>query len=505
MTRRELVFAEYPLRPHERELALMELRGLLPDARILEEGRAVVSFETADPDAERQLRRLAFFSRFRADGGWTLTRQRELEALDGGRPGARNIRYLAHGLHEYKGRFYPQLGKALMNAAGGGRGAALDPFCGCGTLLLEAALCGAPAVGVDINPVGWMIARAKIASMRLGEKSADNMRRIFGADDDDNGAPFQTPSAAPDGAGMDYLRRWFPESNLREILQLDAKIRARFSGEARLFLRVVLSESLKRFSWQAPGEQRVRRRKDSPPDNVRAFFRGRLFSHLDKAAALRKLRPERPPKADARLGDARALPVASASADFVVTSPPYATALPYIDADRLSLFFFGLADRAKFAELERRSIGNREISVAGRKLWEARIVRARADFELPEEILDFLDETRDRNARAKTGFRRRNTAALLCKYFLDMRDALREMRRALKPNGPAALVVGDNFTVAGGARMEIPTARFINLIAEQNGFRLRRTVSTAPPAAYNIYSRNATRRETVSFLQRAGK
>ena len=499
MIRRELIFAEYPLRPHERELALMELRGLLPDARVRDGGGALF-LETTDPDADEKIRRLAFFSRFRGDAGWRFTAQRELEALDGGRPGVRNIRYLAHGLHEYKGRFYPQLGKALMNATGGGRGAALDPFCGCGTLLLEAALNDTPAVGVDINPVGWMIARAKIAALRLGEKSSDKMRDVFAGEKPPAAAP-----PIPDGANMEYLRRWFPESNLREILRLDAEIRGAFSGEALLFLRVVLSESLKRFSWQAPGEQRIRRRKDSPPDNVRAFFRERLSLHLAKTDALRRTRRTAPLRADARLGDARNLPVDSGSADFVVTSPPYATALPYIDADRLSLFFFGLADRKTFADLERRSIGNREISVGNRRTWEARIARARADSELPGEILDFLEETRDRNAASDSGFRRRNTAALLCKYFLDMRDALREMRRALKPRGPAALVVGDNFTVAGGRRMEIPTARFINLVAEQNGFHLRRAVSTAPPAAYNIYSRNAIRRETVSFLQKAEK
>ena len=499
--RRELLFAEYALRPHERELAAMELRGLLPDARILDDdGGRKLALETADPKADEKMRRLAFFSRFRGDGGWTFTAQRELEALDGGRAGVRNIRYLAHGLHEYKGRFYPQLGKALMNAVGGGEGAALDPFCGCGTLPLEAALGGSPAVGVDINPVGWMIARAKIASLRLGEAGAEKMRRAFfagGANTSGSAADF------PSGPNAEYLRRWFPESNLREILQLDSEICASFSGDARLFLRVVLSESLKRFSWQAPGEQRIRRRKDSPPDNVREFFCGRLRLHLDKMSALRRIRRGTRPRADIRLGDARRLPVESESADFVVTSPPYATALPYIDADRLSLFFFGLVDRRAFADLERRSIGNREISARDRADWESRIPRARIDSELPGEVLDFLEEARDRNARAKVGFRRRNTAALLCKYFLDMRDALREMRRALKPGGQAALVVGDNFTVAGGTRMEIPTARFINLAAAQNGFRLRRTISTAPPTAYNIYSRNAVRSESVSILQKA--
>ena len=478
---------------------MMELRGLLPDVHVRKKGEKALLLKTADSDLDNKLRRLSFFSRFRGDSDWIYTTQRELETLGGGKASTRNIRYLAHGLHEYKGRFYPQLCKALMNAIGGGRGTALDPFCGCGTLLLEAALNDSPAIGVDINPVGRMIAQAKIASLRLGRTNIAKMRRVF---IEGRKRVRASTISVPKRKNLEYLQRWFPESNLEEILRLDSEIQASFSGEAQMFLRVVLSESLKRFSWQEPGEQRIRRRKDSPPENVRGFFCERLLWHLEKVEALRKIRRSAPPKADARMGDVRMLPVNSESVDFVVTSPPYATALPYIDADRLSLFFFGLADRRKFVDLERHSIGNREISVADRKAWEERIKDARTDTELPEEILDFLEEVHIRNVRANVGFRRRNTAALLCKYFLDMRDALQEIHRALKPDGPAALVVGDNFTVAGNKRMEIPTARFINLIAEQNNFRIQKVISTAPPTAYNIYSRNAIREESVSILQK---
>ncbi|MCY3973427.1 MAG: hypothetical protein OXF52_04420, partial [Candidatus Dadabacteria bacterium] len=487
MKQRKLMLAEYPLRSYERELALMELRGLLPDART-RENNGLISVETSDPQADHKLKRLTFFSRFRDNtGDWKPTVQHELESLESGQKGIRKIRYLTHGLHEYKGRFYPQLAKALMNAIGGGHGTVLDPFSGCGTLLLEAALNGSPAVGVDINPIGWMIARAKIASLRLGKKSIAKMRCKFCME-----CPVTKPvSSLSGGVNMEYLRRWFPEDNLREILQLDTEIQDSFSGNDSLFLKVVLSESLKRFSWQVPSEQRIRRRKDSPPNNVRKFFGERLLSHLAKVESLQHVQRISPPKANVLLGDARALPIKSGSIDFVVTSPPYATALPYIDADRLSLFFFGLVDRRKFTRLERDSIGNREISTSARRMWEEQIPHARANDELPEEILDFLEEMRDRNMRANVGFRRRNTAALLCKYFLDMRSAIREMRRVLKPNGPVALVVGDNFTVAGETRMEIPTARFINLIAQQNGFHLKRELNTAPPTAYNIYSRNA--------------
>lgn len=494
----KVAFADYPLREHERVLAALELRGLLPDARFSEAARGEsLEVETAHPQAEDKLRQLTFFSRIRCNGAWLPTMQHELEVADSGRRTARNIRYFAHSLHEYKGRFYPQMGKALMNVASGGKGVVLDPFCGCGTLLLEAAMGGVAAVGVDINPIGCMIARAKIASLRLAERSIEKMHAVFC---ERHSVILEDP---PIGRrDLEYLRRWFPEENLAQILELESKMRAFFSGNAQLFLRTVLSDILKQFSWQAPGEQRIRRRKDIPPCNVREVFRERLVFHLTKIERLRALRKFTPPKAEVKVGDARDLPLPDKSIDCVVTSPPYATALPYIDADRLSLFYFSLVDRKNFSDLERRSIGNREISMQDRRHWEQCIDGLSVGSRLPEEVAVFLAEVRNRNARAKVGFRRKNTAALLCKYFIDMQAAVSEMYRVLKPSGKAALVVGDNFTVAGGVRMEIPTAEFVNLIAENSGFRVAQLIPCLPPAAYNIYSKNASKRETISILEK---
>ncbi len=498
----ELKFPDYPLRPHERTLALLELRGLLPDVELSEPGEgSSVFLETADLQADTKLQKLAFFSQFRKHETWTPTLQYSLEAADSGRKGARNIRYFAHSLHEYKGRFYPQLGKALLNAVGGGRGVTMDPFCGCGTVLFESALAGNSAVGVDINPIGWMIARAKIASLRIGEKTITRMHDLFlkkpGI------ISVKSANRNPGELDMDYLRRWFPENNLRKLIQLETTIQAHFFGDALCFLRIVLSEILKRHSWQAQNEQRIRRRDDLPPDDVYTCFQDRLLFHLDKVTTLRKIRKRVPFQVKALLGDARRLPVEARSIDSVVTSPPYATALPYIDADRLSLYFFSLANRRIFCDLERRSIGNREIAVGERKRWETQIQKARENQELPCDVLDLLVEIHNRNSRADVGFRRKNTAALLCKYFVDMRDSMREMHRVLKPDGKVALVVGDNFTIAGDVRVEIPTARFINMIAEKSGFQLLQSINSIAPKAHNIYSKNSIKNEAISLLIKA--
>ena len=503
MRRYELAFAEYPLREYERTLALRELCGLLPDARLTEESGKRVILDTADIAAPEKMKQLAFFSSFRDSQNGALpifTAQREIEALDGGRAHTRNIRYFMHSLHEYKGRFYPQIAKSLINATKADGGIALDPFCGCGTLLLEAALSNTPAIGVDRNPIGWMIARAKIASMRFGEKRIQTMRDIYGHC---SPPPDSGDNAIPRRLDIEYLRRWFPDDNLKKLMLLRSSIDSRFSGDSRLFLKVALSGILKRFSYQSPGEQRIRRRKDEPPKNVYQRFGCEVNQHLDKITTLKSRCQFAPVQTKSILGDARCLPLSDGAISFVVTSPPYATALPYIDADRLSLFFMGFTNRKRFPTLEREMIGNREISPRDRDQWETQIATLRPDKDMPVEILNVLVEIRDRNRKEIVGFRRRNMAALLCKYFIDMRDTLRELHRVMKSNGQAAFIVGDNSTVAGKKRIEIPTANFINRIAKQNGFRCREAIPMTTQTAYNIYSKNAIRRETISILERA--
>ena len=56
-------------------------------------------------------------------------------------PNRRNLRYGPHGIHEYRGKFFPQLVRSLLNIAGAGSTSLiLDPMCGSGTTPTEAVL-----------------------------------------------------------------------------------------------------------------------------------------------------------------------------------------------------------------------------------------------------------------------------------------------------------------------------------------------------------------------------
>jgi 16S rRNA G966 N2-methylase RsmD len=69
---------------------------------------------------------------------------------------------LTHGIHPYHAKFIPSIPRYFIETYAKRNSLILDPFCGSGTSLLEASLCGHSAVGVDISPLAYKIAKAKV-------------------------------------------------------------------------------------------------------------------------------------------------------------------------------------------------------------------------------------------------------------------------------------------------------------------------------------------------------
>lgn len=62
--------------------------------------------------------------------------------------------YLTHWIYPYKGKFHPQMIRALLNIIGlKEKDTVLDPFSGSGTTALEAQLLGINFIGIDISPL----------------------------------------------------------------------------------------------------------------------------------------------------------------------------------------------------------------------------------------------------------------------------------------------------------------------------------------------------------------
>ncbi len=91
-----------------------------------------------------------------------------LLATEIGLPNRRCLRYGTHGIHEYRGKFFPQLVRSLINIAGvPKRGIVADPMCGSGTTCVEAVLGGYEAIGLDMNPLSVLMARVKCSLLSV--------------------------------------------------------------------------------------------------------------------------------------------------------------------------------------------------------------------------------------------------------------------------------------------------------------------------------------------------
>ena len=116
-------------------------------------------------------------------------------------PNKRCLRYATHGLHEYRGKFFPQLVRALMNIARLPENAVvLDPMCGSGTTLVEARLSGRKGYGLDMNPLSVFITDVKCRALTLKPAA---LRTAF----EDLRNVLEAP-ASPEPRAGDVLLRW---------------------------------------------------------------------------------------------------------------------------------------------------------------------------------------------------------------------------------------------------------------------------------------------------------
>jgi len=79
--------------------------------------------------------------------------------------------YLTHWIYPYKGKFHPQMIRALLNIIGLRNGdTVLDPFIGSGTTAVEAQLLAINCIGIDVSPLCAIQGRVKTEAIYvLGE------------------------------------------------------------------------------------------------------------------------------------------------------------------------------------------------------------------------------------------------------------------------------------------------------------------------------------------------
>jgi site-specific DNA-methyltransferase (cytosine-N4-specific) len=498
------------LQPFERELAMRELNALLkPGDNLTEEHGIWLAHTNVSDEFLRE--RLTYWQRA-GRNQLEPTLQKSLEFTQNGSAQvaergelhrARRLRYGPHDLHEYRGKFFPQLVRSLINISGVPESAlVLDPMCGSGTTPCEAVASGCAAIGADLNPLSVLIAGVKATVPALDP--VDFYKNAHGRLD-----KLKFPSVDPakiwDESDLRYLGMWFDPAAISDLASIVSEIgKIRLPAYRDLF-RVFLSNIVRSVSWQKATDLRVRKEVlPYKPGAARERFLAEAASQIDRIHPyLSVLKLRGPANVEIRRGNAvdvaSIFPERRGAVDLLVTSPPYATALPYLDTDRLSLIVLGLLPRKSHGEAEHDMVGTREVSERERReAWAAYEVRRS---ELPAEIANLIDRIAAVNHGDGVGFRRRNLPALLGKYFLSMLDAMRSARDLMKPGAFGYYVVGNNSTEVDGGKIEIPTDRFLFDLSATAGWTPIEKISMELIVSRDIFRENRGSSETILCFQ----
>jgi len=318
-----------------------------------------------------------------------------------------DTQYATHGMHTWLAAMIPAEARKLIRVTGAKR--VLDPFCGGGTVLVECALAGIPARGIEINPLGVIVSRAKttrVPARRLYDALTEILTRVKNG----NGASF-IPSV-PD------IRYWFKPYMLAPLGKIAAALGKIEDEDARTFFQCVFSATARDVSLTHRNEIRLRRMepdklKSFNPDIVATF----AYRAYDSIRRLQKL----PARAfvGVQQGTALSLPFEDAEFSTIITSPPYGderNGVPYFQFAKNMLYWLGFT-REELMALKRKTLG-----------WVNHNERR---FETPpSDTLRKLTET----------IRTERTRKEAIAFYADYYTALREMARVTYDR--IAIVIG---------------------------------------------------------------
>jgi len=215
--------------------------------------------------------------------------------------------YATHGLFPYRGKFHPQLIKALINIIGIEKGeTVLDPMCGSGTANVESALMGINSYAVDLSPFCQFMTKVKYNSLHINLESlkgvSNRSEQLF------------------DFFSRDEIQKQLQEIKDVEELKICELSLLAFLDSLGYSKRVVRSSHKQLFT-------KVLRRYE---DTVANFILN-SYKYIDNVGTVTILEN----------ATATKLPLDNGSIDGVITSPPYSFAIDYVKNDEAQLSFLG--------------------------------------------------------------------------------------------------------------------------------------------------------------------
>ena len=360
-----------------------------------------------------------------------------------------------HHLHWYPAKMFYRIPATILDALHLPPGSTvLDPFCGSGTVLVEAMSRGYSVIGIDIHPIARLISSAKTTALCfdvLHKYLASILRKSR------------------------LLRRLAPEPRLPKfwfrlparnaLYRLHSAIDLQVKeADYRQFFFANLTNIIRKCSMADPAipppvKMCAERAIQAGPRYQRAL---QAALRLDTEAVYRRYETTAvrnidrvsnfltldSPSTTVIAGSALSMEIPDASVDAIITSPPYCGAQKYIRTFRLELLLLGYTPDQI------------------RRLDHATLGAERGFHPVAPNALDLTPERQ----RIITAIRARNQhrARMLASYLFGLSAFGSEVYRVLRPFGSAFV----SFGTSRFAGIEVDLADFFSEICRPLGLRL---------------------------------
>ncbi|MCY4640306.1 MAG: hypothetical protein OXC94_08200 [Chloroflexi bacterium] len=336
----------------------------------------------------------------------------------GGGTGRRDV--FTHWLHSYPAKMFHRIpAVCLDNLHLPQEATILDPFCGSGTVLLEANLRGLDAVGLDINPLALLISRVKVTPVDP-HFLTDQLAALL--------AKAKRYRSAP--APNSVLEYWLLPAARAGLHRLARAIAEVTDPDCRAFFLVTMTSTVRRLSTADPAIPPLVRLSGVRAKSAGARYRRALghaqsvttasvYSAFLKAATANIRRMSELHAVQTTLGSTRFADASAHAArtgldvdsiDAIITSPPYCGAQKYVRSMKLELLLSGFP-QSQLRMLDRATLGTEAVTVGAeavgglltgdhyvdslvREVYDANPVRARMASDYSRYMWDFAEECR---------------------------------------------------------------------------------------------------------------
>lgn len=235
-----------------------------------------------------------------------------------------------HCMSAYVGRITPAFAHWLIQIATKKEDIILDPFCGIGTIPLEANLLGRRSIGIDLNPYAYHISLAKMDRRPIEE----HLNWLKKAKLDTAHINLKEVS--------DFVKQYYHPETLKEVIAMrDLLLKEKKWFLLGCFLGIVHGHRPAHLS-RPSGLIIPYKPKDKIPEYKEVIPR-----MIAKVKRMYRDGFNIEPNGQIFQADSRKMPLKDNSVDVIISSPPYFNTLDYIGGNRLRLEILGYPENER--------------------------------------------------------------------------------------------------------------------------------------------------------------